>query len=324
MKSLALPNRAKGQYIQPRSIWRSMYVYRHYYWLIAPGVLYFFIFHYIPMLGIVIAFKDVSPFAVVNDVLHGSWVGFRYFDQFTHSIYFWSIMKNTLLISIYKLLWSFPASIMLALMLNEVRNGLFKRLFQTLSYLPHFLSMVVVAGILVNLLSTEVGLVNGIIKQLGFEPIYFLGDQNYFRSILVSSHVWQSIGWGSILYLAAIAGIDPQLYEAVEMDGAGRWRKMWHVTLPGMIPIIVLLLIFSIGGLMNAGFEQIVLLYSPPVYRVSDVVDTYVYRVGISGEGGMINYSFATAIGIFKNIISLMLILAANYTAKKMNQETLF
>ncbi|OCT12559.1 sugar ABC transporter permease [Paenibacillus pectinilyticus] len=320
MSEIVLQRKQTEISTRTRSLWKTMLIYRHYYLLVLPGVLYFLIFHYVPMLGIAIAFKDVSPYNVIGDLLHGPWVGFRFFQQFMDSVYFWNVMENTLLISLYKLLWAFPASIVLALMLNEVSHGLFKRVVQTLSYLPHFLSMVIVAGILVNLLSTEVGFINVILKSLGFDSIYFMGNENYFRSVLVSSHIWQSIGWGSILYLAAIAGIDPQLYEAAEMDGAGRWRKMWHVTLPGIVPIMVLLLIFNVGGLLNAGFEQIYLLYSPPVYRVSDIIDTYVYREGI----GATHYSYATAVGLFKNIISLILILAANFTAKKMQQESLF
>jgi putative aldouronate transport system permease protein len=279
-------------------------------------MLYFLIFDYIPMFGIIVAFKDISPFEGVSAIFTNDWVGFKHFVRFWNSYYFWNVMRNTLLISGYKLLIGFPASILLALLLNELRNAVFKRIVQTISYLPHFISTVVVAGLAMMVLSTDGGLVNAIIVQFGGEPIHFLGNPSYFRSVLVISHVWQTIGWGSILYLAAMTGIDPGLYEAAKMDGASRIRQAWHITLPGIAPVIVILLILSIGGLLNAGFEKVLLLYSPAVYEVADIIDTYVYREGLS----KLDYSFATAVGLFKNVLAMFLILGANYMAKKMNQ----
>ncbi|TDG00990.1 sugar ABC transporter permease [Paenibacillus piri] len=279
-------------------------------------MLYFLIFDYIPMFGIIIAFKDISPFEGVQAIFTGEWVGFKHFVRFWNSYYFWNVMRNTLLISLYKLFFGFPASIVLALLLNELRHAVFKRIVQTISYLPHFISTVVVAGLVMMVLSTDRGLLNAIVVFLGGEPVHFLGDPAYFRGILVISHVWQSIGWGSILYLAAMSGIDPGLYEAAKMDGAGRYRQMWHITLPGITHVIVIMLIFSIGGLLNAGFEKVLLLYSPAVYEVADIIDTYVYREGLLS----LNYSFATAVGLFKNVLAMFLILGANYIAKKMNQ----
>lgn len=289
---------------------------RFYYYLIIPGMLYFLIFDYIPMFGIIIAFKDISPFEGVGAIFTSDWVGFKHFVRFWNSYYFWNVMRNTLLISFYKLFFGFPASILLALLLNELRYVAFKRIVQTISYLPHFISTVVVAGLAMMVLSTDGGLINAIIVQFGGEPILFLGSPDYFRSVLVISHVWQSVGWGSILYLAAMTGIDPGLYEAARMDGAGRFRQAWHITLPGIMPVIVIMLILAIGGLLNAGFESVLLLYSPAVYDVSDIIDTYVYREGLS----QLNYSFATAVGLFKNVLAMILILGANYIAKKMNQ----
>lgn len=291
--------------------------YKLYYLLILPGMLYYIIFHYIPMFGIVIAFKDISPFEGVKGIVTGDWVGFKHFAKFFNSIYFWDIMKNTLVISFYKLLFGFPAPIILAVLLNEVRNKHFKKVVQTISYLPHFISMVVVAGLLTNMLSTQGGIVNEILKLFGKEPIFFLGDSRYFRSVLVTSGIWQGVGWGSIVYLAAISGIDTQLYEACIVDGGNKWDQIWHITLPGIRNVIVLMLIMSIGGLLNAGFEQILLLYSPAVYDVSDIIDTYVYREGLINA----NYSFATAIGLFKSIIAMILMMGSNYIAKLFDQE---
>jgi putative aldouronate transport system permease protein len=268
------------------------------------------------MFGVMIAFKDISPFDNVHAILTGPWVGLQNFEKFWSSIYFWNVMRNTLVISLLKLVVGFPAAIVLALLLNEVRNGIFKRFVQTVSYLPHFISNVVVAGLVMMVLSTDGGLVNAIITSLGGKSIYFLGEPAYFRSVLVLSHVWQSIGWGSILYLAAIAGIDPGLYEAATIDGANRFRQALHITIPGMTPVIVIMLIYSIGGILNAGFEQILLLYSPPVYSVSDIIDTYVYREGLTN----MKYSYVTAVGLFKNVLAMFLILGANYIAKRFNQ----
>ncbi|UUZ96366.1 ABC transporter permease subunit [Paenibacillus sp. P25] len=315
---LPLSSRTAGRAIsgRKRRWWSAVAANRFYYYLILPGMLYFVIFDYIPMFGIIIAFKDISPFEGVQGVLTGEWVGFRHFIRFWNSYYFWNVVRNTLVISFYNLLFGFPAPIILALMLNELRYAVFKKIVQTISYLPHFISTVVVAGLVMMILSTDKGLANAIVVFFGGEPVHFLGDPSYFRTILVVSHVWQSVGWGSILYLAAMTGIDPGLYEAARMDGAGRLRQMWHITPPGITHVIVIMLIFSIGGLLNAGFEKVLLLYSPAVYDVADIIDTYVYREGLSS----LHYSFATAVGLFKNVLAMILILGANFAAKKMNQ----
>lgn len=299
-----------------RRLWPAIKMHRFYYLLILPGILYFLVFDYIPMFGIIIAFKDISPFQGVDAILTGEWVGLKHFERFWNSYYFWNVMQNTLLISGYKLIFGFPASILLALLLNELRNAAFRRIVQTISYLPHFISTVVVAGLVMMLLSTDGGLINNLIVAFGGESYHFLGSPGYFRSILVISHVWQTIGWGSILYLAAMSGIDPGLYEAARMDGANRFRQAWHITLPGIAPVIAIMLILSIGGLLSAGFESVLLLYSPSVYGVADIIDTYVYREGLTN----LNYSFATAVGLFKNVLAMVLILGANYVSKKMNQ----
>ena len=293
------------------TIWRK---HRLYYLLAVPGLLYFLVFHYLPIYGIVIAFKDISPFSSVGDVITKPFVGFRWFRQLFESFYFWQIMWNTIWISFLKLVFVFPASIALALLINEVPFIRLKRTIQTVSYVPHFFSMVVVAGIVMSLLTTEGGLINQVIGWFGGEPRMFLGDPNKFRGILVLTTLWQEVGWGTILFLAAISNIDPQLYEAAVIDGAGKWRQTWHITVPGITFVIVILLIFRIGGLLNAGFEQILLLYSPPVYEVADILDTYVYRSGIES----LKYSFATAVGLFKALIAAGLLLGSNVVAKRL------
>ena len=208
----------------------------------------------------------------------------------------------------------------MALLLNEVKNGAFKKAVQTISYMPHFVSNVVVAGLLISFLSPTNGVVNNIIERLGGESIYFLGDPKYFRSILVGSGVWQNIGWGTIIYLAAMAGINPQLYEAAHMEGASRFQRAWYITLPGIAPLISLLLVLNIGQLLNVGFEKILLLYSPAVYEVGDVIDTFVYRSGIKDA----KFSYSTAVGLFKSVIAMILIALSDFTAKRLGQTGIF
>ena len=297
--------------------WKRIKQQRLYYLLVIPGLLYFLIFHYVPMYGLTIAFKNVSPFDGLRGILSAEWVGLRHFENFVNSYYFWNILRNTLLISLYRLLFGFPLPIILAILFNEVRNVIFKRTVQTISYLPHFISMVVLCGLVTTLLSTDGGFVNGLLVKLGFEPIMFLSDTRYFRSVIVASGIWKEVGWNSIIYLAAIAGIDPQLYEAATVDGANKFQQIRHITLPGITFIAVIMLILNIGHIMDAGFEQIFLLYSPAVYEVADIIDTYVYRKGLVE----VQYSYAAAVGMFKSVIALILVLGSNYIAKKFGQE---
>lgn len=288
-----------------------------YYLLLLPGLLYLIIFHYIPMFGIIISFKEYQPFMGVEGIFTSEWVGLKHFQKFFNSYYFWDILGNTLAISLLKFIFGFPAPIIFALLLNEVRNKKFMKTVQTISYLPHFLSWVVVSGLLVTLLSTDNGLINIIREAMGKESIMFLGDPKYFRQVLVISDIWKGIGWGSIVYLAAISGVDQEMYEAAYIDGANRWRRIWHITLPSISHIVVIMLIFSVGGLLNAGFEQIFLLYSPAVYSVEDIIDTFVYREGLQSN----NYSYATAVGLFKSLVSMFLLLLTNFIAKRLDQE---
>ena len=285
--------------------------------LAAPVLIYFVVFHYVPMYGIIIAFKQFRP---VDGIMGSAWVGIQNFQQFFDSIYFWRLLRNTLLISLYSLFWGFPAPILFALLLNELRGRLFKRTVQTISYLPHFISIVVIAGMIVTFTNPLDGILNLALAKLGFAPIGFLNDPDWFRTIFVASGVWQSFGWGSIIYLAAIAGINPQLYEAAEMDGANRFKKVLHITLPGIVPTIVILFILNIGNLMDVGFEKVLLLYNPATYETADVIGTFVYRRGILNS----DFSFAAAVNLFNNVINIMLLVSVNWISRKVSETSLW
>ncbi len=294
--------------------WRLLRKNSFYYLLFLPVAAYFIIFKYVPMIGVLIAFKDVKPFMSMAEIITAPLVGFKHFINFFESYFFWDLMENTLMISLYKTLWAFPAPILLALLINEVHNVMFKRVTQTISYLPHFFSMVIVAGLVYVVFGVQGGLINHLVKLFGGDPQHFLGNLRWFRSILVGTTVWQTVGWGSILYLAAMAGLNPETYEAAMIDGASKIQQIRHITLPGISHVIVILLIFRIGDLLDAGFEQILLLYSPAVYEVADIIDTYVYRAGLLD----LRYSFAAAVGFFKSILALFLLLGANKLAHRL------
>ncbi|MDQ0878950.1 putative aldouronate transport system permease protein [Paenibacillus sp. V4I3] len=295
--------------------WRLYKKNKYLFLLLAPVLIWYAIFHYGPMYGIQLAFKD---FYMMKGIWGSPWVGFKHFHYlFAMSPDFWKIMRNTVVISFYHIAFGFPAPIILALLLNEVRISVFKKIAQTISYLPHFLSWVVIGGIMITLLSPSTGVVNYIIEQLGFKPIYFLGNESYFRFTLVASGIWKEIGWGTIIYLAALAGVDLQLYEAAVLDGANRWKQTVHITIPSILPVITILLILRVGGVLDAGFDQILTLYSPAVYDKADVLDTYVYRVGLQN----FQFSLTAAVGLFKNVIAVVLVLMTNYIVKKMGQE---
>lgn len=288
-----------------------------FYALVALPLLYYLVYKYLPMLGIVIAFEDYKPFLGLAGVFKSKWVGLKHFNRFFSSAYFTRLVCNTFLISLYDLIFSFPAAIILALLLNEVRVNKFKRVVQTVSYLPHFLSSVIVCGMLRQLLSVDGGLINGLICSLGGDPIYFLGSSQYYRAYYTASSVWQSMGWNSIIYLAAISGIDPGLYEAAEIDGATTFKKMWYITLPSLLPIISIMLIMRVGSLLSVGYEKTLLLYSPLIYDVADIISTYVYREGLLS----MEYSYSTAVGLFTSVISLVMVLFSNWASHKMGQE---
>ncbi|MBO9610779.1 MAG: sugar ABC transporter permease [Paenibacillaceae bacterium] len=285
--------------------------------LLSPALLYYSLFEYLPMFGVVVAFKDYNVF---RGLWQSEWVGFKYFAIFFRNPDFWPLLRNTFLLGFYSLIWGFPAPIVLALLLNELRNSLFKRIVQTVSYLPHFLSNVVIASMIVMMLSPTTGLVNKMLGALRIEPIYFLSIPEYFRTIYVSSGIWQGLGWGAIIYLAALTTIDPHLYESADIDGAGRWRKMWSISLPGLVPVIVVLLILNIGSLLGVGFEKVLLLYTPMTYSTADILSTYTYRTGLQRG----NFSYATAIGLFNGVTSFILIYCSNYLARKLKETSLW
>lgn len=290
---------------------------RFIYLLMLPGILYYIIFKYLPMFGIVIAFEDYKPFFGIRGIFTSEWVGLKHFQKFFRSAYCLRLIKNTLVLSFYSLIWCFPLSIILALFINEMRGKWFKKTVQTVSYLPHFLSAVIVCGMIRNLTSVDGGLVNAIVMKLGGEAVPFLGLPEYFRTIYTVSEVWQSIGWESIVFIAAMTGIDRELYEAAMVDGAGVFRRMWSITLPGIMPVITIMLILRVGQILNLGYEKVLLLYSPQVYSTADIISTYVYREGLINQ----NYSFAAAVNLFTSLISLILVLGTNRITKKLGQE---
>ena len=284
--------------------------------MLLPVIVYFVVFKYVPMAGIVMAFKD---YKLGLGIWRSPWNGLENFEKAFSTITFVRSMKNTLVISLLKMAVGFPAPICFALLLNEVRSSGYKRVVQTISYLPHFLSWVVMAGILSQLLSPNNGAVNYLLTRFfGLEkPIYFLGDNDYFRGTLVVSDVWKGVGWGSILYLATISSIDPTLYEAAICDGAGRLQRVWYITLPCILPTITIMLILNCGSIMDAGFDQVLNLYNAAVYKTGDIIDTYVYRYGL----GKMQYSLGTAVGLFKNLIGFALVVGTNFIAKKISGD---
>ncbi|MBW7453147.1 ABC transporter permease [Paenibacillus sepulcri] len=313
-KTLARTNTGSSS---QRKLWKDILRDRYLYLLLLPGMLLIFVFRYAPMYGIVIAFQDYN---IYNGIKGSEWVGFGQFNKLFHSPDFYEILRNTLVISVYKLAAGFSVPIILSLLLNELKNMVFKRITQSIIYLPHFVSWVIFSGILITFLNPVDGLVNYIIKGAGGKPIDFLINVDYFRSILVVSDLYKEVGWGTIIYLAAMSGVNPELYEASRMDGANKAKQMWHVTLPAIRPVIIILVILSLANILEAGFQQIFLLYSPLVYDVGDIIDTYVYRVGIADA----NYSYATAAGVFKSLIAMILIVSANKIVKKFGQDGLW
>jgi len=307
-------NLATGKVVRTKepSLYRRMLKQWDIQLMVIPALIFIIIFSYIPMYGILTSFQNYN---LAKGFFASEWVGFKHFDMFFHSPDFDRVMRNTIVISFLKFFIGFPAPIILALMLNEVRRMAFKRIVQTVSYLPHFMSWVIVSGMMISILSTDNGSLNILLMKLKMidEPINFLTLPEYFWAILVTTNVWKDIGFGSIVYLAAIAGVNPQLYESAAMDGASRFKQIYLITIPSIMPVIIIFMILSIGDLISAGFEDILLLGNDGLRSVSDVIDTYVYRVGIMNQ----RYSYATAVGLFKAVISVALLAIANYSARK-------
>lgn len=297
----------------------SYFVKNHpFYLMLVPAVLYFLIFRYIPLAGSVIAFKDYNIF---KGIIASDWVGLQWFHQLFTFPKFLKLLQNTLLIGFYQIIFAFPAPIILAILMNELRMMKLKRIVQTIVYLPHFLSWTIVAGLVYMLLSVQTGLVNTVYANLtGNEPINFLQNVHYVRTIIVSSGMWKEVGWGTIIFLAALTGISPSLYEASTIDGAGRWKQFVHITLPGLLPAITVMLLLKLGHVMDLGFEQIYPFLNPLTSEKADVFDTYTYRAGVVGG----QYSFTTAVGLFKSVVGFTLLLVFNKASKVTTGEGLF
>ncbi len=285
--------------------------------LVLPGVIYFLIFAYKPMAGIVIAFQK---FSIRKGIWNSPWVGFYQFQRLFDNPYFFKLIRNTLILSVYSLLWGFWPPILLALMLNEPMNGRWRKFVQTVSYLPHFISTVAVCGMLILMLSPSGGTINNLVRLLTGENIYFLVKPEYYRTIYIGSGIWQGIGFSSIIYIAALSSVDPELYEAATIDGASRVQKIVHVSLPSILPTIIILLIFNVGGLLNSSTEKTILLYQDSTMSVADTLGSYNYRVGLIST----DYSSAAAVGLFNNVVSFLLVVLANATARRLTETSLW
>lgn len=283
---------------------------RNIYLFLIPGIIFLLLFRYMPMYGIVTAFQDYNIF---SGILESPWVGMKHFHTLFSSPDFYKVLRNTLIISFGKILFTFPMSILIAILLNEIGKQAVKKIFQTVLYLPHFLSWVIVTGLVAVAFSPSTGIINQAITALGGKPISFLMDNSWFRTVVVGSEAWKEVGYSAIVFIAAITGINPELYEAARVDGAGKIKQIIHITLPGMLSIILLMFILKLGGVLNANTEQVLLMYNPTVYKTGDVLGTYIYRTGVS----QMNYSYATAIGLFESLVGLFLVLIGNFTSKK-------
>ncbi|NQX60725.1 ABC transporter permease [Paenibacillus qinlingensis] len=297
-----------------KKVWQALNRDKYLYLLGLPGILCLLIFKYVPMWGVVIAFQDYSPF---RGILRSEWIGFENFQLFFRNPDFFKLLRNTLAINLMSLVFFFPVPIILSLMLNEVRNEVFKRTIQSIVYLPHFLSWVIIAGLTFTMFATGEGVINKFLLMLGFERIEWLTTPNFFWGFLTGQSIWKEAGWGTVIFLAAMANVDPGLYEAARIDGASRLRQMWHITIPAIQNVIIILLILKLGHIMDVGFEQVFLLQNAAVSEVADVFDTYIYRVGIKQS----EFSYTTAVGLFKSAIGLLLVILSNRLVKKAGGE---
>jgi putative aldouronate transport system permease protein len=297
--------------------WGRLVKGRYLYFMVTPGLIYFAIFKYLPMWGVMISFKDYLPY---RGFWNSPWVGFKHFDRFFHDPVFWLLLKNTFILAIYNIVFFFPIPILIALMLNELRVEWFKRSIQTAIYIPHFVSWVVVVGMVYTFFSTEGGIFTNMLVNAGLPKINFLMSNDWFRPMIILEVIWKESGWGTIIFLAALSGVDPTLYEAAKMDGASRMRQLWHITLPAIRSTIVILFILRLGSFLDTGFEQVFLMLNSTNREVGEVFDTYVYVNGVlQGQ-----FSFSTAVGLFKSLVGLILVLAANKAAKKIGEQGVY
>ena len=316
MKKIGSELSGTVQTAMPKSKLKLLREYHEIYIMLIPVVLYYILFKYMPMVGNVIAFQDYS---ITRGIFESEFVGLKHFSTFLKDVYFWRLLRNTLMLNLWSLVLEFPSAIIMALLLNEVRCLAFKKTVQTVTYMPHFISSVIIAGMVLDFVSND-GLINSVINRFGLETVPFITDPKYFRGIYTISGIWQSVGWNSIIYISALSAIDAGLYEAAAIDGASRWRQTFHITLPGLLPTIAIMLIMRIGSMMTTGYEKIILLYNPTTYETADVISTYVYRQGIRGA----QYSYSAAIGVFNSVINFILLVFANWFSKRTNGRGLF
>lgn len=286
------------------------------YLLALPVIAYYILFKYVPMYGALVAFQDYVP---AKGMMDSAWVGFKHFRNFFQDPYFFRLLKNTLMISVQSIIFGFPAPVIFALLLNEVRSSKFKKVIQTTTYLPHFISMMVICG-MITTFTSRTGLINSIIAFFGGERSNLLARPELFRPIYIISDIWQTMGWGSIVYLAALSAVDTEQYEAASIDGASKLKQIWHVTLPGILPTVVTMFILRLGGLMSVGYEKIILLANDMTYETADVISSYVYRRGIVGG----EYSYSTAIGLFNSVVSIIIVISANYISRRVGETSLW
>ena len=303
----------KTMSIRKKSFFKSFSENKFLYLLCLPGILYLFLFKYLPISGILMAFQDYN---IMEGVFGSPWVGFKHFARFFGGDDFGKVFGNTLKISLLQLLFGFPAPVLFAILLNELKDGVYKKSMQTISYLPHFLSWVVVAGMMTTILSPSSGMVNSVITFFGGKPIYFMAEKEMFVPMLIISAIWKEIGWGSVVYLAALSGINAEIADAAAIDGASRIQKIIYIYIPAIFPTVAIMLIMRMGGILDSGFDQIFNLYTPATYDVADVLDTYVYRMGVSSY----QYSFSTAVGLFKSVVGIILVLITNKISKTLSE----
>ena len=299
-----------------KTTWKKIKKSKYLYLMMLIPIVYYVLFHYMPLYGVLISFKD---YKVAKGVWGSPWVGFKWFEKFLTDEYFWKLVRNTLLLNIYGLLWGFPIPIALALMLNEVSSSGFKRIIQSVSYLPHFISTVVVCGMVMNFLSLD-GIINRFVAFLGFDKIKFMLMPEWFRTVFTASGIWQTCGWTSIIYLSALTAVDQEVLEAAMIDGTNRFQKIRYVTLPSIAPTISIMLIMQLGKLMSLGYEKIILLYNGSTYETADVISSYVYRRGILNN----DFSYSTAVGLFQSVVGVLLLICSNTITKKLSENSLW
>ena len=311
--------KVQGQYRKVPFIKRLGQNIRQHPWLyvmILPAIAYFIIFHYLPMYGVVISFQDYHP---IRGIANSKWVGLKHFSAFLNGPFFWRLLRNTLSINIGLLLFGFPLPIIFALLLNEVKSGPFKKVVQTITYMPHFVSSVVVCGLMVIFCRSD-GVLTFLLSKVGLPTSNLLTYKQYFQPLYIAMNIWQELGWDSIIYFAALAGVDASLYEAAYVDGAGRWRQMWHITIPSIMPTIMILLVMRVGNLLSLGWDRIFLLYNDMVMETADVISTYVYRTGMV----QMQYSFASAVGLMNSLVNVVLLIGANELSRRFTESSLW